>query len=122
MARRKLIFFVTTDPAAEAGPVIAAYLLADAAMSAGFEAEVRLAHEAVLVADPGYIATVHETGRRRERLDGAVARGIETTVCPETVDGRGIPNEQRTGIRARRSALAEILAEVAGDRSQLVRL
>lgn len=49
-------------------------------MSAGFEAEVRLA-AAVLVADPGYIATVHESGR----------------------------------------PLAEILVEVADDRSQLVR-
>jgi predicted peroxiredoxin len=122
MASRKLIFFVTTDPAVQAGPAIAAYVLADAALTAGIEAEVRLAAAAVLVADPGYVATVHGSGRLRQGLDRAVARGVETTVCPESVDGHGIPDEQLVRIGASRRALAEILAEVDDDRTVLVPL
>ena len=122
MASRKLIFFVTTDPAVQAGPVIAAYVLADAALSAGIEAEVRLAADAVLVADPGYVATVHGSGRLRHGLDRAVARGVETTVCPEAVDAHGIPDEQLIGIGASRRPLADIRAEVDEDRSVVVPL
>jgi sulfur relay (sulfurtransferase) complex TusBCD TusD component (DsrE family) len=122
MVRRKLIFFVTADPADEVAPAIAAYLLADAALAAGLDAEVRLANDAVLVADPGYLATVPECSRLRQGLDRAVARGVVTTVCPEAVDGHGIPDEQLDGIGASRRPLAEILAEVREDRSVVVPL
>lgn len=51
MARRKLIFFTTSDPAADPGGLFRAYHFAGVAASAGLEAEVRLAGEAVTVID-----------------------------------------------------------------------
>ncbi len=51
MTRRKLIFFTTADPRTDIDAVFRAYHFATVASSAGLEAEVRLAGEAVSVAD-----------------------------------------------------------------------
>ena len=51
MTRRKLIFFTTADPRTDVGALFRAYHFATVASSAGLEAEVRLAGEAVSVAD-----------------------------------------------------------------------
>ena len=51
MTRRKLIFFTTADPRTDLGALFRAYHFATVASSAGLEAEVRLAGEAVSVAD-----------------------------------------------------------------------
>lgn len=51
MTRRKLIFFTTADPRTDIGALFRAYHFASVAGSAGLEAEVRLAGEAVSVAD-----------------------------------------------------------------------
>lgn len=51
MTRRKLIFFTTADPRTDIGALFRAYHFATVASSAGLEAEVRLAGEAVSVAD-----------------------------------------------------------------------
>ena len=50
--RRKLVFFTTADPRTQVEAVFRAYHFATVAASAGLEAEVRLAGEAVSVADP----------------------------------------------------------------------
>lgn len=50
MARRKLIFFTTADPAEKPGAIAQAYHFAAVAGSSGLEAEVRLAGDAVTVA------------------------------------------------------------------------
>ena len=50
--RRKLIFFVASDPAERPEPAWSAYHFAEVASSAGLEAEVRLAGDAVRVARP----------------------------------------------------------------------
>ena len=55
MARRKLIFFTTSDPAADPSGLFRAYHFAGVAASAGLEAEVRLAGEAVTVTDPAVL-------------------------------------------------------------------
>lgn len=49
--RRKLIFFTTADPRTDTEALFRAYHFATVAGSAGLEAEVRLAGEAVAVAD-----------------------------------------------------------------------
>ncbi len=49
--RRKLIFFTTADPRTQPDALFRAYHFATVAGSAGLEAEVRLAGEAVAVAD-----------------------------------------------------------------------
>lgn len=49
--RRKLIFFTTADPRTQTEALFRAYHFANVAGSAGLEAEVRLAGEAVAVAD-----------------------------------------------------------------------
>ncbi len=51
MTRRKLIFFTTADPRTDIGALFRVYHFATVASSAGLEAEVRLAGEAVSVAD-----------------------------------------------------------------------
>lgn len=51
MTRRRLIFFTTADPRTDIDAVFRAYHFATVASSAGLEAEVRLAGEAVSVAD-----------------------------------------------------------------------
>lgn len=55
MARRKLIFFAAADPGENARPVWSAYHFAAVAADAGLEAEVRLAGDAVRVAQPGAV-------------------------------------------------------------------
>ena len=62
MTRRKLIFFTTADPRTDIDAVFRAYHFANVASSAGLEAEVRLAGEAVSVADPDVIPDT-EMGR-----------------------------------------------------------
>ena len=120
MARKKLIFFVASDPAAKSSPVTAAYRFAGAAAAADLEAEVRLAGDAVLVADPAYVATVDGSEALRERVDRAVTDGVDVSVCPRSVDSRGIRGDQLAAIGARPRQLSDILTEVADGRSVLV--
>lgn len=122
MSRKKLIFLVAADPAAGAGLVAGAYHYASVAAGAGLEAEVRLAGDAVLVADPAYVATVPGSETLRERVDGAAARRVVVSACPRSADTRGIGDDQLAGIGARPRPLSEILVEVAEGRSVLVHL
>ena len=122
MPRKKLIFFVAADPAAELSPVAAAYHFAHAAAAAELEAEVRLAGDAVLVADAAYVATVDGSEALRERVDRATTDGIQVSVCPRSVDVRGIRADQLATIGARPRDLADILVEVADGDAVLVYL
>lgn len=81
---------------------------------------MRLAGDAVLVADPAYVASVDGAESLRERVDAAADRHVDVTVCPRSVDARGIRQDQLTGIGARPRPLSEILVEVAEGRSVLV--
>jgi sulfur relay (sulfurtransferase) complex TusBCD TusD component (DsrE family) len=120
MKRKKLIFFTAADPAADALTVSAAYRFAEAAAAAGVEAEVRLAGDAVLIADPVYVATLQGSATLRGRIDGAVKDRIDVSVCPRSVQARGIRQEQVAAIGAYPRPLADILVEVAEGRSVLV--
>lgn len=120
MPRKRLIFFVTADPGCDPSPVAAAYHFANAAASADLDAEVRLAGDAVLVADPAYVASVEIAQSLRERVDAAADRHVDVTVCAESVDARGIRQDQLSGIGARPRPLREILVEVAEGTSVLV--
>jgi predicted peroxiredoxin len=120
MPRKRLIFFVTADPAADPSPVAAAYHFASTAAAADLDAEVRLAGDAVLVADPAYVAGVGGAEALRERVDAAGDRHVDVTVCPRSVGARGIRQDQLTGIGARPRPLGEILVEVAEGTSVLV--
>lgn len=52
MVRKHLIFFTATDPRFDPGPAWSAYHFAEVAGRAGLAAEVRLAGDAVRVAQP----------------------------------------------------------------------
>jgi sulfur relay (sulfurtransferase) complex TusBCD TusD component (DsrE family) len=121
MARKRLIFLVTADPAADPSPVVTAYRFARAAASARLEAEVRLAGDAVLVADAAYVATVPGAESLREQLDAAAHR-VAVTACPQAAGANGIHPDQLSAISARPRPLAEILVEVAEGSSVLVHL
>ena len=69
--RRKLIFFTTADPRTQIGALFRAYHFASVASSAGLEAEVRLAGEAVAVAD---LDVIPDTEMGRD-VRGRVAAG-----------------------------------------------
>lgn len=120
MKRMKLIFFVGANPGGEGGRVAAAYRFATAAADAQLDAEVRLAGDAVLAADPAFVATVPGAADLRERIDLAGGRGLEVSVCPRSIEQRGINPEQVAAIGARARPLCDILVEVAEGRSVLV--
>ena len=120
MDRRKLIFFVGANPATDAGRLSAAYRFALAAAGAALDAEVRLAGDAVLAADPAFIATVDGGDTLRKRIDGVPDDGFDVSVCPNSAEARGINDEQIAAIGARPRPLADILVEVAEGRSVLV--
>jgi sulfur relay (sulfurtransferase) complex TusBCD TusD component (DsrE family) len=122
MDRRKLIFFVGANPATDAGRLSAAYRFASAAAGADLDAEVRLAGDAVLAADPAYVATIAGGDDLRASIDGAPAQGVDVSVCPRSTERRGINDEQVAAIGARPRNLADILVEVAEGRSELVYL
>ena len=122
MKRMRLIFFVGANPANDAGPLSAAYGLASAAASAAVDAEVRLAGDAVLAADPAFVATVRGAADLRRRIDRATSRGVDVSVCPRSTERCGINDEQVAAIGARHRPLSEILVEVAEGRSVLVHL
>ena len=120
MKRMKLIFFVAANPVSDAGRVGAAYRFATAAADAALDAEVRLAGDAVLAADPAFVATVPGADDLRTRIDRARSRGLDVSVCPRSTQSRGVNDEQVTAIGARARPLSEILVEVAEGRSVLV--
>lgn len=117
MKRMKLIFFVGANPAVDAGRLSAAYQLASAAAGAAL---VRLAGDAVLAADPAFVATIHGADDLRDRIDNAAQQGLDVTVCPRATDRRGINAEQVAAIGARPRPLTDILVEAAEGRSVLV--
>ncbi len=80
MPRKRLIFFVTADPAADPSPIAAAYHFASAAAAAHLDAEVRLAGDAVLVADPAYVASV-DAPRRCANGSMPPPTAISTSPC-----------------------------------------
>ena len=120
MKRMKLIFFVGANPASEGGRVAAAYRFATAAADAQLDAEVRLAGDAVLAADPAFVATVPGADDLRERIDVAGSRGLAVSVCPRSIEQRGVNPEQVAAIGGRPRPLSDILVEVAEGRSVLV--
>lgn len=60
--RKRLIFFASSDTREETGPAWSAYHFAKVAANAGLEAEVRLAGDAVRLAQEGGVAD-DEKGR-----------------------------------------------------------
>ena len=120
MKRMRLIFFVDANPAADAGCLSAAYRFASAAAEAALDAEVRLAGDAVLAADPAFVATVQGADDLRAGMDRASRQGVDVSVCPRSTDRCGINAEQVAAIGARPRPLSDILVEVAEGRSVLV--
>ena len=120
MTRKRLIFFVGANPATDAGRLSAAYHFASAAAGAALDAEVRLAGDAVLAADPAFISTVEGAEALRQRIDRASADGVSVSVCPRSTERNGINDEQVAALGARPRDLADILVEVAEGRSVLV--
>ena len=122
MGRKKLIFFVAEDPATNPSPVAAAFEWASAAAAADVATEVRLAGDAVLVADPAYVATLRRSRELRTRIDRAAIDGVAVSACPSSVDARAIHADQLIAIGARLRPLVDILVEVAEGRAVLIRV
>ena len=70
MTRRKLIFFTTADPRVDPGAFFRAYHFAGVAAGSGLEAEVRLAGNAVDVADPDVLADERARELVQDGADG----------------------------------------------------
>ena len=68
MSRRKLIFFAGADPRTDPRPSWSAYHFATVAAGAGLEAEVRLAGDAVRLAQPGGIAEGDQGDQLRQKV------------------------------------------------------
>jgi len=72
MSRRKLIFFAGADTRTNPRPAWSAYHFATVAANAGLEAEVRLAGEAVRLAQPGGIADGDQGDQLRQKVKESV--------------------------------------------------
>ncbi|HSH59408.1 MAG TPA: hypothetical protein VK988_07160 [Acidimicrobiales bacterium] len=68
MARRKLIFFSAADTRTKPDRSWSAYHFATVAAQAGLEAEVRLAGDAVRLAQPDGIAGTEDGDRLRQKV------------------------------------------------------
>jgi hypothetical protein len=102
--RKRLVFFVSTDPAVDGGPLRTAEHFAGIAAAAGLTAEIRLAAHAV---------------RGIDRV-GAPSQGVSVTVCPRAMEKYDVSEGRLDAIGARPRLLAEILSEVAEGRSVLI--
>lgn len=72
MPRKKLIFFASADPRTNPKPSWSAYHFAAIAGAAGLDAEVRLAGDAVRLAQPGGIADTPQGDQLREASKAGV--------------------------------------------------
>lgn len=79
MERRKLVFFVNSDPGLDPGRISTAYHFATVAAKAGLDAEVRLAGDAVKVAIPEAIE------------DSDIGNDLREKVSPRTMPGYTMP-------------------------------
>lgn len=102
--RKRLVFFVSTDPAVDGGPLRTAEHFAGIAGAAGLTAEIRLAAHAVRGIDEV----------------GPPSQGVSVTACPRAMEKYDISLDQLDAIGARPRLLAEILSEVAEGRSVLI--
>jgi sulfur relay (sulfurtransferase) complex TusBCD TusD component (DsrE family) len=118
----KLIFFVGANPATDAGRLSTAYRFACAAAAESLDAEVRLAGDAVLAADPAFVATVAGAEDLRSQIDEASRGGLDVSVCPRSTEQRGINAQQVAAMGARPRPLGDVLREVAEGRSVLIYL
>ena len=102
--RRKLIFFVGTDPEVDPGPLQTAQHFASVAAGAGLAAELRLAARSV-----------------RKLADvPAQPQGVTVSVCPRAMAQYDVSRDRVDAIGGRVRTLAEILTEVADGTSVLV--
>ena len=72
MARKKLIFFAGADSRENPRPAWSAYHFATVAAGAGLEAEVRLAGDAVRLAQPDGIPDTEAGDRLRDKVKESV--------------------------------------------------
>lgn len=73
MKRKRLVFFTSADPRSDPGPAWSAYHFATVAARAGLDAEVRLAGDAVRLAQPDGI----DASTRGDELREKVASGVD---------------------------------------------
>ena len=121
-ARKRLIFFTTSDPGVHPEQVLEAYHLASTAARAGLEAEVRLAGDAVKVAIPGAIAATPRGDDLREKVLIGTQAGFAVSLCPGSAESRGVSDEAMAAIGGVRRYLAEILTEAAEGRSEFIHI
>ncbi len=72
MPRKKLIFFASADTRTNTKPAWSAYHFAAVAADAGLEAEVRLAGDAVRLAQPDGIADTDQGDQLRQKVKQSI--------------------------------------------------
>lgn len=77
--RRKLVFFTTADPRTHPDALFRAYHFATVASASGLQAEVRLAGEAVAVADPDVLADTDMGRDVRQRVQSGSESPFEVS-------------------------------------------
>jgi len=80
MSRRKLIFFAGADPRTDPRPAWSAYHFASVAAAAGLEAEVRLAGDAVRLAQPGGIAEGGQGDQLRQKVHESLGASLAVSL------------------------------------------
>ncbi len=73
--RRKLIFFTTANPTTDTGALFRAYHFAAVAARSDLEAEVRLAGDAVAVADVSVLPDTDQGRDVRSKIEQAASDG-----------------------------------------------
>lgn len=76
VSRKHLVFFAAADPRSDPGPAWSAYHFAEVAARAGLEAEVRLAGDAVRVAQPDGVEDSDRGKELRAKVEAAVGGPI----------------------------------------------
>lgn len=96
---RKLIFFAAADPRSNPGPAWSAHHFAEVAARAGLHAEVRLAGDAVRVAQPDGIEDSPTGDDLRRKAHGGLHAPFTVSLRPGCVDTREVSEGQIAGIR-----------------------
>lgn len=120
MTRKRLIFFASADPRTDPKPTGQAYHFATVAARAGLDAEVRLAGDAVRIAQPGGVAATPEGEALQEKAHQATDNPYLVSLCPSCVTTREVSQDQIDSIGGVQRPLADILTEVAEGRSELI--
>lgn len=122
MNRKRLIFFVSSDPHDDPKPAAQAYHFASVAGGVGLDAEVRLAGDGVRVAQLREGSGVDAVEALRDTSRQGPGAPYRVSLCPACVDSRAVSPQEIATIGGTTRKLGDILTEVAEGSSTLIYL